>query len=160
MSLWKACRRPQHSHPSHSWHPHPSSLFGCPSASQGSSLVTATLSLSFYRAGLLATKPGGHVVYSTCSLSHLQNEYVVQGASSSWTINTALRFMWKTWLTSESFSWTRFLSPICQVGELVIPNLMANFGPMYFCKMCKIVALPCSWSPGVGRLEHLVETSR
>ncbi|MEE6495390.1 hypothetical protein FKM82_002032 [Ascaphus truei] len=31
-------------------------------------------------AGLLAVKPGGVVVYSTCSLSQLQNEYVVEQA--------------------------------------------------------------------------------
>ncbi|KAM6217551.1 5-cytosine rRNA methyltransferase NSUN4 isoform 3-T3 [Rhynchocyon petersi] len=33
---------------------------------------------------------------------------------------------------------TFFFFPSCQVGELVIPNLMANFGPMYFCKLHRL----------------------
>lgn len=97
------------------------------------------LQVQLLAAGLLATRPGGHVVYSTCSLSHLQNEYVVQGAiellANQYSIKvqvddlTHFRQLFK-----DTFS---FL-PSCQVGELVIPNLMANFGPMYFCKLCRL----------------------
>ncbi|NXA21560.1 NSUN4 methyltransferase, partial [Ibidorhyncha struthersii] len=36
------------------------------------------LQLQLLMAGILATKPGGDVVYSTCSLSPLQNEYVIE----------------------------------------------------------------------------------
>ncbi|NXK55155.1 NSUN4 methyltransferase, partial [Chauna torquata] len=36
------------------------------------------LQLQLLMAGILATKPGGEVVYSTCSLSQLQNEYVIE----------------------------------------------------------------------------------
>ncbi|NXT89453.1 NSUN4 methyltransferase, partial [Anhinga rufa] len=36
------------------------------------------LQLQLLMAGILATKPGGEVVYSTCSLSPLQNEYVIE----------------------------------------------------------------------------------
>lgn len=92
-----------------------------------------------FRAGLLATKPGGHVVYSTCSLSHLQNEYVVQGAIE------LLANQYSIQVQVEDLSHFRKLFvdtfcffPSCQVGELVIPNLMANFGPMYFCKMHRL----------------------
>ncbi|KAF6110397.1 NOP2/Sun RNA methyltransferase 4 [Phyllostomus discolor] len=90
-------------------------------------------------AGLLATKPGGYVVYSTCSLSHLQNEYVVQGTiellTNQYSIEVRvedLTHFRKLFMDTFSFF------PSCQVGELVIPNLMANFGPMYFCKMCRL----------------------
>lgn len=90
-------------------------------------------------AGLLATKPGGHVVYSTCSLSHLQNEYVVQGAiellANQYSINVQVEDLSHF---RKLFSDTFFFFPSCQVGELVIPNLMANFGPMYFCKMQRL----------------------
>ena len=103
------------------------------------SVSSLSLSLTFYRAGLLATKPGGHVVYSTCSLSHLQNEYVVQGAiellDNQYNIKVHvedLTHFRKLFMNTFSFF------PSCQVGELVIPNLMANFGPMYFCKMCRM----------------------
>ncbi|NXV81660.1 NSUN4 methyltransferase, partial [Atlantisia rogersi] len=36
------------------------------------------LQLQLLMAGILATKPAGEVVYSTCSLSPLQNEYVIE----------------------------------------------------------------------------------
>ncbi|NXJ88515.1 NSUN4 methyltransferase, partial [Corythaixoides concolor] len=36
------------------------------------------LQLQLLMAGILAAKPGGEVVYSTCSLSPLQNEYVIE----------------------------------------------------------------------------------
>ncbi|NWS74869.1 NSUN4 methyltransferase, partial [Crotophaga sulcirostris] len=36
------------------------------------------LQLQLLMAGILATRPGGDVVYSTCSLSPLQNEYVIE----------------------------------------------------------------------------------
>ncbi|KAB1268647.1 5-methylcytosine rRNA methyltransferase NSUN4 [Camelus dromedarius] len=97
------------------------------------------LQVQLLAAGLLATKPGGHVVYSTCSLSHLQNEYVVQGAiellASQYSMEVqveGLTHFRKLFMDTFSFF------PSCQVGELVIPNLMANFGPMYFCKMCRM----------------------
>ncbi|KAB0388273.1 5-methylcytosine rRNA methyltransferase NSUN4 [Muntiacus reevesi] len=98
------------------------------------------LQVQLLAAGLLATKPGGHVVYSTCSLSHLQNEYVVQGAiellDNQYSIKVQvedLTHFRKLFMNTFSFF------PSCQVGELVIPNLMANFGPMYFCKMCRMM---------------------
>ncbi|KAG8507694.1 5-methylcytosine rRNA methyltransferase NSUN4 [Galemys pyrenaicus] len=97
------------------------------------------LQVQLLAAGLLATKPGGHVVYSTCSLSHLQNDYVVQGAiellANQYSIKVQiedLNHFRKHFMDTFSFF------PSCQVGELVIPNLMANFGPMYFCKMCRL----------------------
>lgn len=97
------------------------------------------LQVQLLAAGLLATKPGGHVVYSTCSLSHLQNEYVVQGTieflANQYSIKVQvedLTHFRKLFMDTFSFF------PSCQVGELVIPNLLANFGPMYFCKMCRL----------------------
>ncbi|XP_055474539.1 5-methylcytosine rRNA methyltransferase NSUN4 isoform X2 [Psammomys obesus] len=98
-----------------------------------------TLQVQLLAAGLLATKPGGHVVYSTCSLSHLQNEYVVQGAiellANQYSINVQVEDLSHF---RKLFTDTFFFFPSCLVGELVIPNLMANFGPMYFCKMQRL----------------------
>ncbi|XP_070465852.1 5-methylcytosine rRNA methyltransferase NSUN4 isoform X2 [Equus przewalskii] len=97
------------------------------------------LQMQLLAAGLLATKPGGHVVYSTCSLSHLQNEYVVQGTveflANQYSIHVQVEDLTHF---RKLFMDTFFFFPSCQVGELVIPNLMANFGPMYFCKMCRL----------------------
>ncbi|EHB07891.1 Putative methyltransferase NSUN4 [Heterocephalus glaber] len=106
----------------------------CPAS--GFSLL---LSLSVFRAGLLATKPGGHVVYSTCSLSHLQNEYVVQGTTEL----LANQYSIKVRVEDLSHFRKLFMDTFCffqscQVGKLVLPNLIANFGPMYFCKMRRL----------------------
>lgn len=97
------------------------------------------LQVQLLAAGLLATKPGGHVVYSTCSLSHLQNEYVVQGTiellANQYSIKVQVEDLSHF---RKLFMDTFCFFPSCQVGELVIPNLMANFGPMYFCKMRRL----------------------
>ncbi|EHB01617.1 Putative methyltransferase NSUN4 [Heterocephalus glaber] len=97
------------------------------------------LQLQLLAAGLLATKPGGHVVYSTCSLSHLQNEYVVQGTIEL----LANQYSIKVQVEDLSHFRKLFMDTFCffqscQVGELVLPNLIANFGPMYFCKMRRL----------------------
>ncbi|NXD80415.1 NSUN4 methyltransferase, partial [Halcyon senegalensis] len=94
------------------------------------------LQLQLLMAGILATKPGGEVVYSTCSLSPLQNEYVVERAleiaETQFHISVHLEDLshFRT-LFQDTFS---FFSE-CRLGELVLPHLTANFGPMYFCKL-------------------------
>ncbi|NWV74981.1 NSUN4 methyltransferase, partial [Dasyornis broadbenti] len=94
------------------------------------------LQLELLMAGILAAKPGGEVVYSTCSLSPLQNECVVERAleiaEAQFNINIHVEDLshFRT-LFQDTFSF--FLD--CQLGELVLPHLTANFGPMYFCKL-------------------------
>ncbi|XP_023580051.1 5-methylcytosine rRNA methyltransferase NSUN4 isoform X2 [Octodon degus] len=97
------------------------------------------LQMQLLAAGLLATRPGGHVVYSTCSLSHLQNEYVVEGTIEL----LANQYSIKVQVEDLSHFRKLFMDTFCffqscQVGELVLPNLMANFGPMYFCKLHRL----------------------
>ncbi|KFR05320.1 5-methylcytosine rRNA methyltransferase NSUN4, partial [Opisthocomus hoazin] len=84
------------------------------------------LQLQLLMAGILATKPGGEVVYSTCSLSLLQNECVIERAAeiAETQFNIGILFQ-------DTFS---FFSD-CRMGELVLPHLTANFGPTYFCKL-------------------------
>ncbi|XP_035189105.1 5-methylcytosine rRNA methyltransferase NSUN4 [Oxyura jamaicensis] len=94
------------------------------------------LQLQLLMAGILATKPGGEVVYSTCSLSLLQNEYVIERAieiaETQFSIMTHAEDLshFRT-LFQDTFSF----SSDCRLGELVLPHLTANFGPMYFCKL-------------------------
>ncbi|XP_005398733.1 PREDICTED: 5-methylcytosine rRNA methyltransferase NSUN4 isoform X3 [Chinchilla lanigera] len=97
------------------------------------------LQMQLLAAGLLATRPGGHVVYSTCSLSHLQNEYVVQGTMEL----LANQYSIKVQVEDLSYFRELFVDTFCffqssQVGELVLPNLTANFGPMYFCRLHRL----------------------
>ncbi|NXI99982.1 NSUN4 methyltransferase, partial [Psophia crepitans] len=94
------------------------------------------LQLQLLMAGILATKPGGEVVYSTCSLSPLQNECVIERAAdiaeTQFNISIHVEDLshFRT-LFQDTFS---FFSD-CRLGELVLPHLTANFGPMYFCKL-------------------------
>ncbi|NWI76551.1 NSUN4 methyltransferase, partial [Dryoscopus gambensis] len=94
------------------------------------------LQLELLMAGILAAKPGGEVVYSTCSLSPLQNECVVERAlevaEAQFNISVHVEDLshFRT-LFQDTFS---FFSD-CRLGELVLPHLTANFGPMYFCKL-------------------------
>ncbi|XP_006839782.1 PREDICTED: 5-methylcytosine rRNA methyltransferase NSUN4 [Chrysochloris asiatica] len=101
--------------------------------------ILPLLQVQLLAAGLLATKPGGYVVYSSCSLSHLQNDYVVQGTiellANQYNIEVQVEDLSHF---RKLFMDTFFFFPSCQVGELVIPNLMANFGPMYFCKLRRL----------------------
>ncbi|XP_062921081.1 5-methylcytosine rRNA methyltransferase NSUN4 [Mobula hypostoma] len=88
---------------------------------------------------ILATKPGGSVVYSTCSLSQLQNEHVVERAVQVAEIEHGMELRVEDLsdirtLYKETFNFYDH----CRVGELVLPYLTANYGPMYFCKLHKI----------------------
>uniref|UniRef100_A0A8C8B4C1 5-cytosine rRNA methyltransferase NSUN4 n=1 Tax=Otus sunia TaxID=257818 RepID=A0A8C8B4C1_9STRI len=97
------------------------------------------LQLQLLMAGILATKPGGEVVYSTCSLSPLQNEHVIERAveiaETQFNISMHVEDLshFRT-VFQDTFS---FFSD-CRLGELVLPHLTANFGPMYFCKLRRV----------------------
>ncbi|KAM5125213.1 5-cytosine rRNA methyltransferase NSUN4 [Mantella aurantiaca] len=85
-------------------------------------------------AGLHAVAPGGGVVYSTCSLSQLQNEFVVERAldlaGAEYGIHASaveLRPL------RDLFQDTFHFHDNCRIGELIVPRLTANYGPMYFC---------------------------
>ncbi|XP_030631580.1 5-cytosine rRNA methyltransferase NSUN4 [Chanos chanos] len=90
-------------------------------------------------AGIQAARLGGEVLYSTCSLSQLQNEYVVQQAvniaQEEFGITVEIQDL--LWLTHH-FQETFHFAPNLSVGELVLPHLCANFGPIYMCKLRRV----------------------
>ncbi|XP_054837790.1 5-methylcytosine rRNA methyltransferase NSUN4 isoform X2 [Eublepharis macularius] len=90
-------------------------------------------------AGILAAKPGGVVVYSTCSLSQLQNEYVVERAMELLSIQYNISVHVEDLSSFQRlFEDTFYFFPNCRLGELVLPHLLANFGPTYFCKLHRL----------------------
>nr|XP_056700402.1 5-methylcytosine rRNA methyltransferase NSUN4 [Euleptes europaea] len=106
---------------------------------KGERQMLPMLQLELLVAGIRAAKPGGEVVYSTCTLSQLQNEYVVERAVE------LLKIQYDIDVHVEDLSIFRRLFqdtfsffPNCRLGELVLPHLTANFGPMYFCKLHRL----------------------
>ncbi|KDR18203.1 5-methylcytosine rRNA methyltransferase NSUN4 isoform X2 [Zootermopsis nevadensis] len=89
---------------------------------------------------LKLVQPGGTVVYSTCSLSPIQNDGVV---------HMALRKVWEeTDIQVVVKDMTAALEPVncmyklgqdlgLKYGHLVLPFIPCNFGPMYFCKLVR-----------------------
>ncbi|XP_017461987.1 PREDICTED: 5-methylcytosine rRNA methyltransferase NSUN4-like, partial [Rhagoletis zephyria] len=88
---------------------------------------------------LYAVRPGGTVVYSTCSLSPIQNDGVVhmalqrlaqEGSTSTFSVvnlKEALRPLRGVFALNHSFKY----------GTQVVPFLPSNFGPMYFAKLVR-----------------------
>ncbi|KAG9278842.1 5-methylcytosine rRNA methyltransferase NSUN4 [Astyanax mexicanus] len=94
------------------------------------------LQMELLLAGIQAVRPGGDVVYSTCSLSQLQNECVVQRAVTVAQQEMGIRVEVQNLSSfTRLFSHTFHFAPQPAVGELVLPHLCANFGPIYLCKL-------------------------
>lgn len=83
--------------------------------------------------------PGGDVVYSTCTLSALQNECVVERAlglaASEYGIHAEVQDLR---CFREIFRKTFNFQQDCRLGELVLPHLTANYGPLYLCKLRRV----------------------
>ncbi|KFM60440.1 putative methyltransferase NSUN4, partial [Stegodyphus mimosarum] len=83
-------------------------------------------------AALKALKLNGSLVYSTCSLSPLQNDGVVHMALSKLLSESTFEFIVND--LSDAFIPVRKMfqfSDTCRYGQLVVPYLPLNYGPMY-----------------------------
>lgn len=90
---------------------------------------------------LQMVRPGGSVVYSTCTLSPLQNDGVV---------HLALSKIWQeTRIDCCVVDLTHAVRPLSflyrlgtnlglRYGQIVLPSLLSNFGPMYFAKIKRL----------------------
>lgn len=91
-------------------------------------------------AALKIIRLGGTVVYSTCSLSPVQNAGVVQMALKK--IHEETHFSMVVIDMSEALKPLETMYKFCTVnvkyGHTVIPTLATNWGPMYFCKITRV----------------------
>ncbi|CAG9838689.1 unnamed protein product [Diabrotica balteata] len=90
---------------------------------------------------LKLVKIGGVVVYSTCSLSPIQNDGVVHMTLKQIWEETNMEIAVKD--LSPALLQTRRVykyadKNLLRYGHLVIPQMNQNYGPMYFCKLKKI----------------------
>lgn len=88
--------------------------------------------------GLKCLKPGGALVYSTCTMSPIQNEGVVHMALKEIrnTSNMELAIVDQKEALRPLrglFKFHRFP----RYGQLIMPFFPSNFGPMYFCKIVR-----------------------
>jgi len=80
-------------------------------------------------------RPGGTVTYTNCTMSHLQNEYVVQAAVRE------LLTEYQITVRSVPLHLVAFALPEVstydhsKLGQLVVPRLGQNYGPRYICKL-------------------------
>jgi len=92
-------------------------------------------------AGIRACKPGGTVVYSTCSLSPIQNDGVVYMALKHLREVYNIQVVVKNFRKSaRSFSFMSQLAPgsLMRFGQQVMPFIPNNYGPMYIAKMQRV----------------------
>ncbi|CAJ0585851.1 unnamed protein product, partial [Mesorhabditis spiculigera] len=91
---------------------------------------------------LRSAKKGGSVVYSTCTLSPAQNEAVVQNAVAIAEQQFGIRVVEESLtLLKRHLELTglfRFANNT-QHGLLLLPFIPSNFGPMYICKLHRLL---------------------
>ena len=94
------------------------------------------------QSALQLVKPGGSVVYSTCTLSPAQNDGVVYDALRKIWMETELNFVVND--LSDAIEPYRKVMKLSnstthkmRYGQMVIPHMPNNFGPMYFAKITR-----------------------
>ncbi|UJR25867.1 hypothetical protein I4U23_007217 [Adineta vaga] len=98
-----------------------------------------------------ACKPGGIVVYSTCTLAPVQNEGVVERAIENLASTTSNRKhrghiddypirceIISTKSLEKHYAYFFEFHAKTRYGSLVLPHISNNFGPLYFCKIRRI----------------------
>ncbi|CAH1254952.1 NSUN3 [Branchiostoma lanceolatum] len=96
------------------------------------------LQASLLRSALHAVKPGGSVVYATCTLSQQENDEVMESVLKQVSKNSKSRIeVINLNNLTENFQKVFRFDSLTRYGQLVLPYLDANWGPMYFAKLKK-----------------------
>ena len=104
-----------------------------------------------FRSAIRACKPGGIVVYSTCTLAPIQNEGVVERAIENLASPSSKKNkrghqgkqpiqceIISTKSLEKHFAYFFEFHAKTRYGSLVLPHISNNFGPLYFCKIRRI----------------------
>lgn len=103
-------------------------------------LFCFVLLLLFNRSAIKALRPGGYLVYSTCTLSKAENNDVISHILDS--CNNVLPVDLHTLVTSVSKEF-RFAANVQQHELLVLPERGKAWGPMYISKLKKLWFMKC-----------------
>ena len=109
-------------------------------------------SVCFSRSAIRACKPGGIVVYSTCTLAPIQNEGVVERAIENLASPSRTKKQQRqqqgsppiqceivsTQSLEKHYAYFFEFHAKARYGSLVLPHISNNFGPLYFCKIRRI----------------------
>ena len=95
--------------------------------------------LQFKRQAILSAKVNGTIIYSTCSLSPIQNEGVVNSALNMFENHPEFKLRVEPVEHLKlNLSYFFSFSKTCNLGLIVTPNITKNFGPFYLCKLSKL----------------------
>ncbi len=99
-------------------------------------LIMAGCVLLFVSSALAAVRPGGVVVYSTCTMSRAENQSVVEAVLASYQGVELLELEQHLIDSlSDHFCFAHFHP---SVGQLVIPQKGKTWGPMYVSRLRRI----------------------
>ncbi|XP_007885220.2 tRNA (cytosine(34)-C(5))-methyltransferase, mitochondrial [Callorhinchus milii] len=93
-----------------------------------------TLQRQLLRSGVNALRPGGSLVYSTCTLSHAENDDVVSSLLNSCDNIQAVDLTELSCALSHDFTFAKGI----QHGLLIVPERSKTWGPLYVSKLCKL----------------------
>ena len=93
----------------------------------------------FHSSAIQCTKPGGTIVYSTCTLDPVQNDGVIgMSLQKIWEnskLDVAICDLSKT---IQPFKPMMKFAENTRFGQLIMPCIAQNFGPMYVAKLKRI----------------------
>ena len=93
----------------------------------------------FFRSAILCTAPGGSIVYSTSTLSPIQNDGVVSLALKQiWEETNIDMAVCDLSITIQPFKPMMKFAQNTKFGQLVMPQISQNFGPMYISKLKRL----------------------
>lgn len=88
---------------------------------------------------LQALVPGGIAVYSTCSMSPLENDGVVDEVLLKCSENSHLKIEVVNLQFTDHALAEMFNYKTTKNGVLVLPSKTKNWGPIYFCKLRRVL---------------------
>ncbi|CAG5117455.1 unnamed protein product [Candidula unifasciata] len=89
--------------------------------------------------GIRCCVPGGTIVYSTCTLSPAQNDHVIQAVIEALSGNSEIEVaVYDLSPLTKLFSKVFKFYKQSKYGQLILPDLMNNFGPTYVAKLKRI----------------------